>query len=149
MRTFCLATLLAFAVPAFAATPTVDLKAATFQQAIATANDALELHNAVAERAGAMLSRSKPGDKSRRDAELLSVVLGSYSIYYKQYGTILQELDRLEKKPAPTVMDDANRAEFWRKLSANRDNLHQASLKVAKLAKQMGIQPPVKWDLAK
>ena len=81
--------------------------------------------------------------------ELLGVVLGSYRTSYKQYCTILQEVDRLEKKASPTAMDEANRAEFWRVLPANRDRLRASSVKIAKLAKQMGIASPAKWDLTK
>ena len=149
MKSICLILVLAVAVPAFGASVPADPKAEIFRQAIATANDAMELHNSVAVSAESILSRAKPGSRQKRDMELLGIVLGSYGIYYKQYCTILQEVDRLEKKASPTAMDEANRAEFWRVLPANRDRLRASSVKIAKLAKQMGIASPAKWDLTR
>lgn len=137
--------LLPFAGPSFAATP-FDVKAETFKLAVQSANDALELHNTIA--AAAESIQATATDRRKRDMELLGIVLGSYRIYYKQYCTILQEVDRLEKKAAPSAADCANRAELWRRLGMNRTSVWNASMKVARLSSQMGISVPAKWNVA-
>ena len=143
MRPFAAVLLLAMVAAPVFGDSLADLKAQTFRHAIEMANDALELHNSVAVAAESIMVRAE--GRRKREMELLGVVLGAYSIYYKKYCTILQELDRLERVSAPTPSDEANRAEFWRRLASHRDSLWKSSGNVAQLATQMGIAVPSKW----